>query len=433
MKLPPGYVEGLGVVRATAYGGFGERMLKTLGWEQGKGLGKGEQGMKEAIEVKKKEDTVGVGGGPVVNWNDAWWEDAFNSAVKSVPEHEGSSSESSSSSDDDADDEIGGCSLTAIRVNRDGTLASGSAAELKLLEHLANSDGKIAAGRFGGRAGKMERIRAQEMMDAARAAKKLGVKVANVVNSSDGSESTQTPRPVKEETESSGADMQDNCVGSTRKRKKDSLILKKDGPKRIVIECGSPENAINEGRELKQPTPEHGWWGERLFVSVGALSGAALENPVPIRQRGFSEDYQAKIFESAHACKTDGRSKTGLGKGKRGTIKIGGAAWEGKKTIFDEVEHDAEMSNGDGMNSKDELNKEMEIKYKGVIKAVLKEQSSSKQRKMKLKELHSFDKSHIARTYSRDIKKRDLKQGVSRAIEKSTSLSIRGKYLSWKK
>jgi hypothetical protein len=35
-------------------------MLRTMGWEAGQGLGKQGTGIKEAIEVKKKEDTVGV-------------------------------------------------------------------------------------------------------------------------------------------------------------------------------------------------------------------------------------------------------------------------------------------------------------------------------------------------------------------------------------
>lgn len=60
MKLPVGYVAGVGVVKATAYGGFGEKMLKSMGWQDGQGLGKEGTGMKKAIEVKKKEDTNGV-------------------------------------------------------------------------------------------------------------------------------------------------------------------------------------------------------------------------------------------------------------------------------------------------------------------------------------------------------------------------------------
>ena len=60
------------------------------------------------------------------------------------------------SSDSDADD----FDLLEERRNRDGTLASGTAAELRLERELA----KDPWGRFGGRNGKLARIRAQEAM-----------------------------------------------------------------------------------------------------------------------------------------------------------------------------------------------------------------------------------------------------------------------------
>lgn len=60
MKLPPGHVPGMGVRKATAYGGYGERMLRRWGWEKGDGCGRERQGISEAIEVKKKDDTSGV-------------------------------------------------------------------------------------------------------------------------------------------------------------------------------------------------------------------------------------------------------------------------------------------------------------------------------------------------------------------------------------
>jgi hypothetical protein len=60
MKLPAGHVAGVGVHKATAYGGFGQQMLEKMGWSKGQGLGKQKHGMKEAIEVKKKEDALGV-------------------------------------------------------------------------------------------------------------------------------------------------------------------------------------------------------------------------------------------------------------------------------------------------------------------------------------------------------------------------------------
>lgn len=61
MKLPPGYVPGLlQQHKATAKGGFGERLLKQFGWSEGKGLGLKEDGMAEAIKVKQKKDQTGV-------------------------------------------------------------------------------------------------------------------------------------------------------------------------------------------------------------------------------------------------------------------------------------------------------------------------------------------------------------------------------------
>jgi hypothetical protein len=60
MKLPPGHVAGQGVAKPKCTGGFGERMLRSMGWDAGQGLGKQGTGIKEAIQVKKKEDTVGV-------------------------------------------------------------------------------------------------------------------------------------------------------------------------------------------------------------------------------------------------------------------------------------------------------------------------------------------------------------------------------------
>ena len=42
-------------------GGFGYRMLAKMGWNEGKGLGKNEDGMQDHIKVKKRDDTLGLG------------------------------------------------------------------------------------------------------------------------------------------------------------------------------------------------------------------------------------------------------------------------------------------------------------------------------------------------------------------------------------
>ena len=107
MKLPPGYVPGAGVHKASGFGGFGERLLRKQGWQKGEGLGKDKSGRAEAIEVKRKEDNVGVtaallrtstvqqsllqpastktdlqvGGNKVHFSTDKWWEGAFGTAL----------------------------------------------------------------------------------------------------------------------------------------------------------------------------------------------------------------------------------------------------------------------------------------------------------------------------------------------------------------
>ena len=40
---------------------FGEMMMAKLGWSEGKGLGRNEDGMKEVIQVKRREVGSGLG------------------------------------------------------------------------------------------------------------------------------------------------------------------------------------------------------------------------------------------------------------------------------------------------------------------------------------------------------------------------------------
>ncbi len=63
MKLPPGYVKGQALAptkKASGFGGFGQSMLEKMGWQKGQGLGKNQHGMAEALDVKRKEDALGV-------------------------------------------------------------------------------------------------------------------------------------------------------------------------------------------------------------------------------------------------------------------------------------------------------------------------------------------------------------------------------------
>lgn len=347
---------------------------------------------------------VQVGGGPSTNWKDAWWEDAFNSAAKGVNVGCSSSSSSSSSSDDDDDDEAN----VVGRKNRDGTLASASQQELKLLEELSTSAGRVAAGRFGGRDAKMERIRRQEALEAERLAAKLGLSIKR-----DESQDVVETHPKKKTRNLASEEME-------QKRKK------KDKVGRIVIECGS--DGQDGGQDhLPEPTPRHGWWGCNLFISAGSLAGAALELPVENKKSGFSEDQQAQIYNDAQKGKTSG--KTGLGKGKRGTIKVDGVVWEGKKTTFDEEPEDVESpkdlereaGDKDDGNSKKRKAKNGDVKWRKVISKVLKKKKKkdAKPKGMKVTSLHKNVRKMLISTYSISMRKEEVREGVEKALKKN--------------
>ncbi|XP_072534858.1 G patch domain-containing protein 4 [Salminus brasiliensis] len=59
---------------------FAEQQLLRHGWEQGKGLGKNENGISEAIKVKVKCDKGGVGHKQSEQFTFHWWDHVFNKA-----------------------------------------------------------------------------------------------------------------------------------------------------------------------------------------------------------------------------------------------------------------------------------------------------------------------------------------------------------------
>ena len=65
---------------------FGEKMLAKMGWSKGDGLGKNLDGMTDCIQVKRRDENLGMGAEleTVVakfKWNDQFWDDAYNEAA----------------------------------------------------------------------------------------------------------------------------------------------------------------------------------------------------------------------------------------------------------------------------------------------------------------------------------------------------------------
>ena len=115
---------GTGSTTKTVKSKFGEKLMAQMGWSQGKGLGKKEDGMKECIQVKRRDEGAGLGqenekSSNSFKWNDTFWTDIYNKNITKFGEIKGDgvsakiaddSSSSSSDSEDNSKKETGASS-----------------------------------------------------------------------------------------------------------------------------------------------------------------------------------------------------------------------------------------------------------------------------------------------------------------------------------
>lgn len=64
--------------------GFAQNQLQKHGWEEGKGLGKSEDGIKSAIKVKVKNNKGGLGHDAGTEFTFHWWDHIFNKAANAI-------------------------------------------------------------------------------------------------------------------------------------------------------------------------------------------------------------------------------------------------------------------------------------------------------------------------------------------------------------
>eukprot|EP00831_Metopus_contortus_P008541 TRINITY_DN13274_c0_g1_i2.p1 TRINITY_DN13274_c0_g1~~TRINITY_DN13274_c0_g1_i2.p1 ORF type:complete len:182 (-),score=36.68 TRINITY_DN13274_c0_g1_i2:116-637(-) len=81
-------LQGTGFCSKPVKSKFGANILKKMGWTEGKGLGKHEDGEAECFQVKRRADNAGVGSSPAgpaaPSWNTAFWETMYNDAAKKL-------------------------------------------------------------------------------------------------------------------------------------------------------------------------------------------------------------------------------------------------------------------------------------------------------------------------------------------------------------
>ncbi|KAK4316997.1 hypothetical protein Pmani_011898 [Petrolisthes manimaculis] len=66
---------------------FARRMMEKCGWSEGKGLGRDEGGITEAIRPKLKFDTAGLNYNKADEFNFHWWDHVFNKAAHNITVH----------------------------------------------------------------------------------------------------------------------------------------------------------------------------------------------------------------------------------------------------------------------------------------------------------------------------------------------------------
>lgn len=65
---------------------FGTKMMESMGWEKGKGLGKNLDGMTDCIQIKRRDEGTGIGNvdetpAATFKWSNAFWDDAYKQAA----------------------------------------------------------------------------------------------------------------------------------------------------------------------------------------------------------------------------------------------------------------------------------------------------------------------------------------------------------------
>ncbi|KAL3695302.1 hypothetical protein R1sor_009378 [Riccia sorocarpa] len=316
------------------------RLMQQMGWQEGLGLGKDNQGMKTHIRVTKKSDNSGLGvdakAKAQANW--ALNTHAYDSILKNlkvqVAENVNRGVQDESSSDEDEEEvkrEKSAAEVTAAKPKK-VTRPQGRykrREQGKMVGSYSSTDLAAILGAVGGNTKSAEEV----------------VPAANVPAASD-------PLPIPDKEPSSSVSSK-----VTKKRKKKSAEA--DG------EASNKENEPEEEAAVSLPPLPVDWWGLKWgFVRAGHLGAARDPEKVrsgdvnatassrdPSVRTAFREQDQEDLYNLVNNKATTG--KKGLGRGDQ-PKKIGGARFEGQKKVFDsssEDEDEEEEEDGDAGTS----------------------------------------------------------------------------------
>ncbi|KAL7167610.1 hypothetical protein ACSBR2_038134 [Camellia fascicularis] len=346
------------------------RLMKQMGWEEGEGLGKDNQGIKGHVRVKNKRDTAGIGVDEAKkNW--AFDTTQFDNILKRLKVQSTEINDEAVQKDDGQEDDtdIG----TQSNVSND-----------------SKEDTVVKATRPQGRYKKRERGKFVQTYSS----KDLeGILV----------------KKVKE------------CPQTNYNQ--DSVL-------ELVEESANHVFDV-EGNESKDVSPN--WWGYKSgFVSGGYLGAESRRKESLLTENGqnswkrvaFHEEDQENLYKLVQDKATSGKQGLGI---KDRPRKIAGCHYQGKKTSFDdsadEGSADSSKKQKYGDISEVENNDESKVKLKKLCRKLLRQVPGES---LKLKQLKVLIDEHLS-VFSNFSSKRDAFAFLKRKLEGSDKFSVEGK------
>ncbi|XP_069846294.1 G patch domain-containing protein 4 [Dipodomys merriami] len=267
---------------------FAEEQLLKHGWTQGKGLGRKENGITQALKVTLKQDTHGVGHDPAKEFTNHWWNELFNKTAANLVVETGQDGvQIKHLSEETAKRKYSKPNLLYQKFVKTATLTSGGEKPDRDLESSSDEDNQgpippniltdemllqACEGRTAHKAArlgitmkaKLARLEAQEQAFLAR------LKCQDTGGSQPQTESKPTPKKKKKRkqkdeetiaTENSGEEYLEQINQSFRKSKKkrqhqEQVLEEREG---ITIGCEEEETVGTSGLEKLKSREQSNW------------------------------------------------------------------------------------------------------------------------------------------------------------------------------
>eukprot|EP00198_Chlamydomonas_reinhardtii_P003111 XP_001692447.1 predicted protein [Chlamydomonas reinhardtii] len=344
VAVPPQLFQG--VAKSSA----GYKLLESMGWKEGEGLGAKKQGIKEHVKVKKKHDAMGVGAAENAQNTRDWTTgmvsfDRILANLKEVSARPAAADDSSSS-----DDEAAAKAPKKAAKKADTKKAKKSGKDKRKRSASPSSSGSSSSGSDSeDEAARAKRIKLASHVG--RYHKRERAKLVKNYSAGDLDAILGGMKAAKEEVaaeEAADAEGLDPTGAGAM-----GFIMP------VIAEPKAPE-----------PQPEEQWepgkkpWWAGMFVRAGRmgsirqeLKGKVEGGRAKIQITGFREQDQENLYEQAQHGAAHGRQ--GLGRSDM-PKKVAGARWCGTKTKIsegdgddEEEEEEAGKGSGSGSGGKD--------------------------------------------------------------------------------